>query len=170
MTDLDESGNPAEHDHPFLGEQQTVTPEGQQAVLTNVVTSRVAQLHTLTDLLLAWKQDGLDPSGSHAQWAWRFRHHVDENLTRAANVAAALRRDWSAADVPGEPSMPLVIARLCFAIWYLASILSGSKGGVAGDALPPHPERLPRFWAIPLAVRQRIREGFDRERARLAHG
>ncbi len=170
MTDHTESRNPAEHVSPFVRDQEPVTSGHQHAVLTSVVTSHVAELRALTDLLLAWQQEGLDPSANHGWWAQRFRHHVDEKLTRAANVAAALRGNGSAADVPSEPSMPSLVARLCFAIWYLASILSGATGGVAGDALPPHPERLPRFWGTPHAVRQWIREGFDSERARLTDG
>ena len=170
MMDQDESSNPTQHDHPFVRDQEPATPGRQHAVLTSELTSRVAELHALTDLLLAWQQEGLAPSGSQARWAQSFRHHVDENLTRATNVAVALRRDWSVATVEGEQSVPPIVARLCFAIWYLAGILSGAIGWGAGDALPPHPERFPRFWATPLAVRQAIHEGFDSERARLADG
>jgi hypothetical protein len=170
MTDHDESRNPAEHDHPSWRDQQTFSPGRQQSVPTIELTYRAAELSTLNALILDWQKAGLDPSGGNDQWARSFRHHADENLTRVANVAAALRLDWSAADLQGDQSAPPVMARLCFNIWYMAGILSGAKGWGAGDALPPHSERLPRFWATPLAVRQWIREGFAIERARLADG
>jgi hypothetical protein len=72
-----------------------------------------------------------------------------------------------AADNPGDLSTPPVIARLCFDIWYVAGTLSGARPLhkttplVTGDALPPHPERLPHFWATPIEMRELIQRGFD---------
>jgi hypothetical protein len=164
MTDQD-----GEQYRAFLRKHQAHNRAHQRTVSRQDLAISTCELGTLAELIDAWQKQGLDPSESDDQWVRIFRAHADLELTRVTAILTTLRLDWLATNTPGDFSTSSIIGQLCSEIWYQATTLRGAKHAkaVAGDALPPHPERLPLFWATPIAMREWIRQGFDIEVKRL---